>query len=260
MLLTWLGAAGFKIDTNEGATLLIDPYLSRPEKARPKLPIELADLSHVDEIFLTNGRFDHGLDTPALSQQTGAIVHAPELACRRLAEMGISNHSLEGVILNKSQRIGSLVWRGLPSLINQVDSSPVLRALMHSPALLPQIKLLDREWPSGEIVAYFFEAEGISMVHFGSAAWLDSEISQLQPDLALLPVENEASPNTGAVRLASLLKPKVVIPHHWDDYYPPLSQMINLKQFEAALQTVVPGLRVYKPTIGQSFNPADLLF
>ena len=91
------------------------------------------------------------------------------------------------------------------------------------------------------------------------SAWIDSEISQLQPDIALLPVESKPDTGAAAVRLASLLKPKVVIPHHWDDYYPFLSRPIDLKQFEAALQIVAPEMKVYIPTIGQSFNPADLL-
>ncbi len=259
MLLTWLGTAGFKIDTGEGATLLIDPYLSRPEKASPPLPIQLVDLSHVDEILLTNGRFDHGLDTPALTKQTGAIVHAPESVCPRLADMGVSSHCLQYVVPKREKRLGNLTWQALPSLVNQVDSSPVLRALIHSPMILPQIRDLDRQWPMGEIVAYFFEAENLSLIHFGSAAWIDSEINQLQADIALLPVESKPDTGAAAVRLASLLNPKVVIPHHWDDYYPFLSRSIDLKQFEVALQTVAPEVKVYIPTIGQGFNPADLL-
>ena len=136
MLLTWLGAAGFRVDTAEGATLLIDPYLSRPENAVPPLPIQLADLTPIDEILLTNGRFDHSLDTPALTEQTGAIIHAPKPVCQRLAEIGVSSHSLTTVAANESKQIGSLVWQALPSLVNQADSSLTLRALLYDPQRL----------------------------------------------------------------------------------------------------------------------------
>ncbi len=258
MLLTWLGAAGFKVDTSEGATLLIDPYLSRPDEASPRLSVQLADLSPIDEILLTNGRFDHGLDTPALTQQTGAIVHAPESVCYRLANMGVSPHCLQCTIPRKTKRLGSLVWQALPSLVNQIDSSPILRALLRSPQILPQVKALDHQWPLGEMVAYFFQIEGLSLVHFGSAGWLEAEIDHLQPDIALLPVESDPAPDAAVIRLASLLKPKVVIPHHWDDYFPPLSRMIDLQQFETVMHMVAPEVKVYVPTIGQSFNPAKI--
>jgi L-ascorbate metabolism protein UlaG (beta-lactamase superfamily) len=257
--LTWLGAAGFKLDTSEGATLLIDPFLSRSLQAKPPLPIQLTDLYPVDEILLTNGRFDHAMDAPTLTAQTGAIVHAPESICLRLAERGVSKHSLQSLTLHKEKRLGSLVWRAMPSLVNQLDSSPVLRALTHSPDIVSLAQSLDREWPLDEIVSYYLRADGLSLVHFGSAGWLEPEIRRLRPDVALLPVECHPDTNADVVRLAAQLTPKLVIPHHWDDYYPPLSRMNRVKEFEAAVKIVAPGVKVFVPAIGQKYNVADLL-
>jgi L-ascorbate metabolism protein UlaG (beta-lactamase superfamily) len=59
--------------------------------------------------------------------------------------------------------------------------------------------------------------------------------------------------------LANLLKPKLVILHHWDDYFPPLSQAIDLRRFKSVMQTLTSEIDVYIPTIGQSFDPAKLL-
>ena len=101
MELTWLGAAGFELDTSEGATLLIDPFLSRPDRAYPLLPLRLTDLYPIDEILLTNGRFDHAMDTPALAAQTGALVHATTPVCQHLAELGVSRHSLQTLTLKR---------------------------------------------------------------------------------------------------------------------------------------------------------------
>jgi len=257
--LTWLGTAGFKLDTSEGATLLIDPFLSRPRKATPVLPIQLTDLYPVDEILLTNGRFDHAMDTPELSEQTGAIVHAPGSICQRLVELGVSTHTLECITVNKRKTLGTLIWRALPSAVNQLDSSPILRALTNSPESLTTAQALDRDWPLGEIVCYHLQADELSLVHFGSAGWVEAEIRRLRPDIALVPVECHPDTNADVVRLVSRLTPKVVIPHHWDDYYPPLSQLSNVKEFEAAVNIVAPGVKVYVPKIGQSFSVTDLL-
>ena len=259
MLLTWLGTAGFRVETAEGAIFLIDPFLSRPKEARPVLPIQLTDLFPVDEIFLTHGRFDHALDTPALVEQTGALVHAPTPVEQKLAELGVSTHSLQPIKLKKVKRVGSLSWTAIPGRVNQLDASPSLRALIRNPAIFPEIQTLDQQWPLGGIVAYLFRTNAYSMIHFGSAGWVDGEIGHLQPDIALLPVESRPTKYSNSVRLTSILKPKIVIPHHWDDYYPSLSKTIDLSDFEAIVQAHAPNTKVHMPVIGQPFSPARLI-
>jgi L-ascorbate metabolism protein UlaG (beta-lactamase superfamily) len=258
--LTWLGAAGFKVDTGEGATLLINPYLSRPALAQPFLPIQLADLAPVDEIFLTDGRFDHALDAPALAQQTGAIVHAVEPVCRRLIKYGVPVHNLESVTHEMSKRVGSLKWQALSSRANQTTRLPAIRQLIRNLQIPAHLDELVRAWPPGEEVAYHFKIDGLSVVHFSSAHWVEANIHNLRPDLALLPVEHTPDTSLAAARLAALLQPKLVIPHHWDNYFPPLSQLNDLVKFEAALHRLAPQVRLFIPSIGQSFDPLSLLF
>ena len=72
------------------------------------------------------------------------------------------------------------------------------------------------------------------------------------------PIEWRTSARQRAPQAAHLT-PKVVIPHHWDDYYPPLSRMNRVKQFEAAIKIVAPGIKVFVPAIGQKFHVAELL-
>lgn len=260
MQLTWLGAAGFKVDTSEGATLLIDPYLSRPALAQPFLTIQLADLTPVDEIFLTDGRFDHALDTPALAEQTGAIVHAGEPVCRRLISQGVSARNLEHVLPKTPKQIGSLRWQAVASHRNGTDTLPAVRRLIRNLQMPAHLGDLVRAWPPGQEVAYFFRIDGLSLLHLSSTHWAEAELGDLQPDVALLPVESNPDTGAAAARLAALLKPKVVVPHHWDNYFPPLSRLGDLTRFKTALQALAPQVRVYQPVIGQSFDPIDLLF
>lgn len=260
MRLTWLGAAGFKVDTSEGATLLIDPYLSRPALAQPFLPIQLADLTLVDEIFLTDGRFDHALDTPALTEQTGAIVHAGEPVCQRLISQGVSAHNLEHVIPQTLKQVGSLSWQAIAGRMNGTDTLPAVRQLIRNLQMPVHLGELVRAWPPGEEVAYFFRIDGLSMVHFSSTHWAEAEVHDLQPDVALLPVESNPDTSAATARLAALLKPKMVVPHHWDDYFPPLSRLGDLIRFKTALQALAPQVQVYQPVIGRSFDPIHLVF
>jgi L-ascorbate metabolism protein UlaG (beta-lactamase superfamily) len=171
----------------------------------------------------------------------------------------VSAHCLQVIDTDRRKSLGSLTWQARPSQINQIDSSLVLRALTRQPAMLSEVKALDRQWPLGGIVTYDFQAEGLSLIHFGSAAWIKGEIDQLQPDIALIPVEHEPEAQAACVHLTMLLKPRLVIPHHWDDYYPPLSQTIDLRRFKSVMQTLTSNINVYIPTLGQSFDPAELL-
>lgn len=259
MQLTWLGTAGFRVETDEGAIFLIDPFLSRPKEAKPASPIQLADLFPIDEIFLTNGRFDHALDTPAIVEQTGAIVHAPQAVKQRLAKQGVSAHSLQSVTLNEAKQLGSLSWQALAGQVSPADFSPGLLALMRDRANFLPVRDLDRDWPLGEIVTYLFQIETLTMIYFGSAGWDETAISGLEPDVALLPVERTPTQNGDVARLAALLKPKLIIPHHWDNYYPNLSKMVDLTDLAAIVRSQLPRAQVYQPVIGQPFDVVALL-
>jgi L-ascorbate metabolism protein UlaG (beta-lactamase superfamily) len=209
---------------------------------------------------LTTGHFDHAMDVPALVKQPGAIVHAPGPVCQRLGQAGISPHSLECVTLHTQKRVGSLTWQALASRVYQADSSPRLRALISDKANLAHIIDLSQQWPLGEIVTFLFQADGLSLIHFGSAGWVESEIEGLQADIALLPVESVPTVNDNVVQLAMRLKPKVVIPHHWDNYYPPLSKLVEVDQFETMMQSeIIPPIKVYKPVIGERVDSRCLI-
>jgi L-ascorbate metabolism protein UlaG (beta-lactamase superfamily) len=257
--LTWLGAAGFRVETNEGAVFLIDPFLSRPRAATPSFTIRPEELRPLDEIFLTHGRFDHAMDTPALVQQTGAIVHAPAAVCQHLAHMGVSPNSLQPIAFDKVKQIGTLKWEARPGWFSQLDSSPSLKALVRGQNIFTHIRRLDQTWPLGEIAVYLFYSEGLSLVYFGSAGWVERTLEQLQPDIALFPLERPPTPVDNIVQLTHLLQPRVIVPHHWDNYYPPLTDPIDLQALEITLQELALPSKIYAPSIGQSFRPAELL-
>lgn len=259
MRLTWLGAAGFRVETREGAVFLIDPFLSRPVGATPTLPIQLSDLFPVDEIFLTQGRFDHASDTPALVEQTGAIVHAPPPVEGHLATLGVSRHSLQPLTLDQTHRLGHLRWRAMASRMSQSALSPTVLAAIRNRQTMTQIRDLDRQWPLGGVVSYLFETERASLIHFGNAGWDETAVQQLQPDVALLPVESKPAPQAYVIRLTVLLQPKLVIPHHWDNYHPALSQQVDLTNLAPLVQSESPHTQVYLPVLGQPFDVVELL-
>jgi len=71
--LQWFGQAAFKLTTENGKVIVIDPFILK----NPKTPTELKDLKaigKVDLILVTHGHFDHTADVQELARLTGAKV------------------------------------------------------------------------------------------------------------------------------------------------------------------------------------------
>ena len=82
MDVTWLGTAGFKIETGP-STLLVDPYLTRNPKASPRQPKSPEDFKKTDHIFISHGHFDHVLDIPEIASISGARIFGSQRCCSR---------------------------------------------------------------------------------------------------------------------------------------------------------------------------------
>jgi L-ascorbate metabolism protein UlaG (beta-lactamase superfamily) len=81
MDIRFLGHAAFEL-TNDGKTVLIDPFLT----GNPKAAVAARDLS-ADAILLTHGHGDHIGDTVAIAERTGAdVVAIVEIANELSAE------------------------------------------------------------------------------------------------------------------------------------------------------------------------------
>ena len=85
--LTWLGHAALALETS-GYKLLVDPYLSHNPTATVS-----ADTVEADYILVTHGHGDHIGDSVAISQRTGAPVIANAEICSWLGKKGISTHA-----------------------------------------------------------------------------------------------------------------------------------------------------------------------
>ena len=57
----------------------------------------------------------------------------------------------------------------------------------------------------------------------------------LEIDYFLAPLQGHSSIQEIAAQITTIIQPKVVIPHHFDDFYPPLSQNISVDIFKDKL-------------------------
>ena len=60
-------------------------------------------------------------------------------------------------------------------------------------------------------------------------------------------------------RRARAINPRAVVPQHFDDFFPPVSQWVELMPFAAMVEKLAPECRYYEPAINEVFTARDVL-
>lgn len=209
-VLTWLGQAGFLIETG-GARLLVDPFFSEHEgRLYPPLSIDEYG-SRIDRLLITHEHMDH-LDRESLGEiaqrSPGVGVIAPE----PLREM-VAGLPFEGVRPGDRVSVPGATVRVVPAV--------------H--ALHPRDGYSTGGDPA-RFVGYVIEADGVAIYHAGDTiadqVVLDG-LADVRVDVALLPVNGrtffrerrDLAGNLGArdaVALAVHCGAQILVPIHWD--------------------------------------------
>ena len=94
-------------------------------------------------------------------------------------------------------------------------------------------------YPKGLVQTYLFQSQGKKILFMSSAGATDPELKiyrDLEVDYFLAPLQGHSQIQAIAAKMASIIKPKVIIPHHHDDFFPPLSQNISVDVFREELK------------------------
>jgi len=83
----WLGHSAFKLESQTGKIIYIDPFLS----GNPTTPEEFKAPSDIDYILLTHGHEDHVGDTLDLAEKTGCTVVAQVELSHLLKKRGLKD-------------------------------------------------------------------------------------------------------------------------------------------------------------------------
>ncbi len=194
--LTWLGHSTFRIETPEGKTVLIDPWVMN----NPACPESEKSINKVDLILATHGHFDHIGDAVEIARKHDPMVVGIFELCMWLQKKGVKQVSP----MNKggTQKVGDLKI----SMTHAVHSCGIQDG--------------DQIIYGGEACGYVVEfSNGLRIYHAGdTAAFKDMEIIHdlYHPEIAMLPIGDHftMSPRDAAYA-CGMLKPKVVIPMHF---------------------------------------------
>jgi L-ascorbate metabolism protein UlaG (beta-lactamase superfamily) len=225
--LQWLGTAGFRI-SYRGVHLLIDPYLSRASLAtlarwQPLTPSPDLVERHVpaaDAVLVGHTHFDHAVDAPQIARRHGCPVYGSR-SLRRLMELHDLGDRAVEVAPYRDYDVGPFRITFVPS--------------RHSRLLLGLAVPYDGElactrlgqlthtaYRSGQVFAIHISVAGVSFYHQGSADLVDEAIHHRGVDYFLACIAGRGFTARFWPRILGRLQPRVVVPHHFDDFFQPL--------------------------------------
>lgn len=250
LTIEWLGTSGFRL-SYEGSTLIIDPYLSRAPMREMLLmrPLainrELVDRAIPKSHILLAGHthFDHVVDIPYLAARDGAEVFGSR-SLHNLLRCSLGEDAPKSVIVEPHR-----VYERGPFRISFVPS-------LHSKLILGKAIPFDSEitcehldpltahrYGCGQTYGILIEVGGVSFYHQGSCDLIDEEIRGTV-DILLAGIAGRRFTENYLARLLGKLEPKLIIPHHYDDFFEPIeaplafSLNVNLSSFIEEVRAV----------------------
>jgi L-ascorbate metabolism protein UlaG (beta-lactamase superfamily) len=256
--LRWLGNAGYELKIGK-QTLLIDPFLTRPHPKNiyfGRVSPDLAAIEHhiqkADHILVSHAHFDHFMDVPAIARRTGAVIHGSGNSCRLAQAQGIPAEKTHPISDYDTFFLGDIEIQAIPAAhpwlpvytngqLNQVNRIPMRL----------------RDYRMDGCFSFLVTYQGKRLLVWSSI----STTGALPADIVIC---RAVSGRGWYKRLFSAVRPKIVIPSHWDDMFAPLSEpvrpffspprlawppleRIDLKKFEDKVIETWPECRVMIP-------------
>ena len=197
--LTWLGHSTFRIETPEGKTFYVDPWIG----GNPSCPESEKNVKKADVLVITHGHFDHIADAVDLGKREGTTVVGIFELCSWLEKKGTKKTSP----MNKG---GTQLVEGVRiTMVHAVHSCGIQDG--------------DQIVYGGEACGYVMEfSNGVKIYHAGDTnVFSDMAIIHdlYAPKIAMLPIGDHftMSPREAAYA-CKLLKPETVIPMHFGTF------------------------------------------
>ncbi len=222
MKISYHGHSVVKIQTNEH-TIIIDPFISGNNQTDL-----VAEDVKVDAILLTHGHDDHVGDTVAIAKRNNAIVVAPFELANYIGSQGVKVHPM-GIGGDYQFDFGKVKFTQAfhSSSTTGEDGKPLYLGM-----------------PTGII----FTAADTTIYHAGDTGLFgDMKLigERNNIDIAFLPIgSNFTMGPEDAAYAASLIKPKIAVPIHYNTFPP-------IKQDPQEFKNLVKGVQVQVLSAGE---------
>jgi len=235
--LQWLGVSGYRLDY-EGQSLYIDPYVSRVPLGslllrRPARPDPVAHErflpappGEVAGVLVGHTHFDHALDAPAVARRFGCRAYGSASLSALMRLHGLGDLAVE-VEPYRTYEIGPFAVSFTPSAHSKLLlglAVPFDGELTcdHLDGLAPSA------YRCGQVWGIHIAVAGITLYHQGSADLIDDAIRHRGVDVFLAGVAGRSFTDRYWARILPRLDPAVVVPTHYDDFFRPLGEDMDL--------------------------------
>lgn len=238
--ITYLGVATLLIDDGE-TQILTDGFVSRPsllsvgfgkigsDTILVKSVIKELFITRLKGIFTAHSHYDHALDAPYFAKFTTAILHGSESTLNIGRGAGLRENLMKIYEPGRTQIIGKFKITVLKSKHTPPLSFPKEDdegKLISSPLRQPAKR---RDFAEGGAYDFLIEHGEHSIYIKASTNYLEHMLDSVKADILFLGVATLSKQDTSFQRNYYLntvgsLKPKLLIPIHWDNFFKPLSK------------------------------------
>ena len=238
--LQYHGTAGFTVSSDQ-TNIILDPFVTRPglmSTAFRRLVPNEARIESVfpraDAVLVGHSHHDHILDAPHICKTTGATFVGSQDAAYVAQAAGVPTSQICVTHGEHDHQFGAATIRAIPSLHGKVYGRVTLPGSIVAPPRWPP-----RVWslPHGQVLNWSVKMNGVKMVHIDSADMIDDELAQHSADVVCLCAIGRQSRPDYVETVVRLLKPRWIVPCHWDWFFspwgqtPPLLPGVNLQGF-----------------------------
>jgi L-ascorbate metabolism protein UlaG (beta-lactamase superfamily) len=238
---TFLGTTTLLFDDGE-TQLMIDGFFTRPSLKQFKGKIETntkvvdaalkqAKVTRLKGLFVVHSHEDHSLDAPYVAKKTGAMLYGSGSTLNIARGAGLPEKHMSLFWPGKELTFGKFKVTVLnskhspPSPAND-DIGHIITQPLQQPALGPAYV------EGGSYDFLIKHGDGVIMVK-PSANWIEDALDKVRAEVfflstATLGKQPRIFQNTYYDQTVRKVKPRLVIPIHWDNFLLPLSEPIEL--------------------------------
>jgi L-ascorbate metabolism protein UlaG (beta-lactamase superfamily) len=232
----WLGVSGYRI-AYQGRTLYVDPYFTRVPlsyllRRRPALPNrEIIDRflppnEDVVAVLVGHTHWDHAVDAPELARRYGCSAYGSSSLAALMRLHGLGEQAVE-VEPYRTYELGPFEVTFVPSA-----HSKLLLGLAVPFAGELTCEQLDGLAPGayrcGQVWGIHIAVAGITLYHQGSADLIDDAVRHRGVDVFLAGIAGRDFTDRYWERILPRLDPATIVPTHYDNFFVPLGDEIEL--------------------------------
>lgn len=234
LALRFLGTAGFTVRW-AGRTLVLDPFVSRPgvlrtlfTSLRPDVDAIRRHVPQADDVLVGHAHHDHVLDAPDLCRLTGARLVGSRDVAQVAQAAGLPEAQMHVVTAGDTIACGPVTVRALRSRHGRVYGRVPLPGSIPAPPPWPA-RL--RRFRHGEVLSWHLEGPGASVLHVDSADYVDEALEGLRADVLCACAIGWTWRPRYVEGLIERLRPRYVVPCHWDSFFGPIERRARLLPF-----------------------------